>query len=122
MVSDIVQKQLKKVQNADLSDFDPKTNTYFIKKRVDIKVEEDKCYIFKLKSSLFENAVLKSNWNNGMVPPCTYFKAEVSKIMNKMIKIVGIGSNDLSVLNNNQATQFWTGWLSLQDVEVLQKV
>lgn len=122
MSSELIEKQLKKVQNADLSNFDSTTNTYFIKKRVDIKIEEEQCYLIHLKTSLFENAVLKNNWNGGNTPPCTYFKAEVSKMMGKMIKIVGVGSNDIEKLNNNIDTRFWTGWLSTQDIEVIQKI
>lgn len=122
MSSDLIEKQLKKVQNADLSNFDSTTNTYFIKKRVDIKIEEEKCYLIYLKDSLFENTVLKTNWNGGSVPPCTYIKAEVSKIMGKMIKIVGVGTNDIEKLNNNIDVHFWTGWLSTQDIKIIQKL
>lgn len=61
MVSPLIEKELKKVEKADLSNFDPLTNTYIIKKRKDIKIEEDNCYLIYLKDSLFSNDVVKIN-------------------------------------------------------------
>ena len=57
----IIEEQLKKTENVDLSNFDKETNTYYIKKRQDIKVEEDQCYILKLKNSAFNNAIVTDN-------------------------------------------------------------
>ena len=57
----INEKQLKKTENVDLSNFDKETNTYYIKKRQDIKAEEDQCYILKLKNSAFNNTIVTDN-------------------------------------------------------------
>jgi hypothetical protein len=48
MSTKIIDQQLKKVQNADLSNYNSDTNTYFIKRKVGIKLEEDKGYIINL--------------------------------------------------------------------------
>ena len=57
----IIEEQLKKTENVDLSNFDKETNTYYIKKRQDIKVEEDQCYNLKLKNSAFNNTIVTDN-------------------------------------------------------------
>ncbi len=61
MVNDLIEKELKKVEKADLSNFNPETNTYIIPKRKDIKIEEDNCYLVHLKDTLFSNETLRVN-------------------------------------------------------------
>lgn len=122
MTSEIITKQLKKVKNADLSNYDAKTNSYFIKKRVDIKLEEEGCYLIKVKPSLFNNEVLRTNWNQGIMPQGIYLQVEITKIMPKMIKTTGVCAKDLDSLKKSENLIFWSGWLSVQDIEVLQKI
>ena len=57
----IIEEQLKKVERADLSNFDKEKNTYFIPKRQDIKIEEDCCYLIQLLPTLFTNDTVKTN-------------------------------------------------------------
>ena len=61
MVNELIEKELKKVEKADLTNFNSETNTYFIPKRKDIKIEEDCCYLVHLKDTLFKNETLKVN-------------------------------------------------------------
>lgn len=119
MINKLIQDQLNNVKFADLSNFYPESNTYIIKKREDIKFEEDSCYLIHIKVSAFTNTTLAINWNNGSYPPHPYLKVDVSKIVGKMVKVVGIGfdpetSQDLSI--------FWSGWLFIEDVEILSKI
>lgn len=114
-----IEEQLKKVEKADLSHFNEDTNTYFIPKRVDIKLTENECYLLHLKDSFFRNEVVKNNWNGGTVPKNTYLKADISKILAKMIKVVSIGYDEV---NNKDLPSFWSGWLSIEDIEVLEKL
>lgn len=60
-MNEIIEKQLKAVERADLTKFDAETNTYFIPKRQDIKLEEDHCYLINLKDSFFKNETVKVN-------------------------------------------------------------
>ena len=97
----LIEAELKKVEVADLSNFDPKTNTYFIPQRKEIKIEEDNCYLIHIKKTLFFNDVLKVNWNNNSLPQYEYLKIDVSKKMAKMIRVVAVGydfenDNDLN--------------------------
>ena len=119
MVTELIEKELKKVEKADLSHFDSTSNTYFIPKRQDIKIEEDNCYLIHLKPSIFNNETLKINWNQGNLPKYDYVKVDVSKVMAKMIKVVAVGYD-----NNTQAdvSYFWSGWLTVDEIEVIKKI
>ena len=119
MVNELIEKELKKVEKADLTNFNSETNTYFIPKRKDIKIEEDCCYLVHLKDTLFKNETLKVNWNNNSLPTYKYLKIDVSKIMAKMIKVVGVGYD---AETNQDVSYFWSGWLTLEDIDVIQKI
>ena len=115
----IIEEQLKKTENVDLSNFDKETNTYYIKKRQDIKVEEDQCYILKLKNSAFNNTIVTDNWNNGNKPKAEFYKADISKKMSGMIRIIGVAYDNFT---NQDLNSFWSGWLSLNDIEIIRKL
>ena len=118
-VNKIIEQQLKKLEYADISNFDAATNTYIIPKKVDIKIEEDKCYLIQLLPTLFKNEVLKTNWNAGSMPMYNYMKIDVSKIIGKMIKVVGTGYD---IETQTDISSFWSGWLSTQDIKVIKKI
>ena len=119
MVNDLIEKELKKVEKADLTHINSETNTYIIPKRKDIKIEEDNCYLIHLKDTLFRNETLKTNWNNGSLPIYKYLKIDVSKIMSKMIKVVAVGyDND----KQQDISYFWSGWLTTDEIEVIKKI
>lgn len=116
---DIIKKQLEKVEYADLSNFNAETNTYIIKKRVDIKLEVDNCYLIRVKPSAHNNFVVISNWNNGSMPSSEYLKVDISKIMGKMVRVVGVVHD---YQTHQDLASFWSGWLSTDDIEVISKV
>lgn len=119
MDNEIIKRELKKVEKADIRNYNSETNTYFIPKRNDIKIEIDSCYLVHLKDSTFNNNVLKFNWNNGSMPKYDYLKIDVVKIMAKMIKVVGVGYDNST---NTDISYFWNGWLNLEDLEVIKKL
>lgn len=109
-------EQLKKVNDADLSDFDESTNTYHIKKKTGIKIEIDHCYLMKLKDSIYNNDILWSNWNRGIYPKSKLLKADVSKIMNNMIKVTCI---ELDETTGEDTDRMWEGWLITSELEIV---
>lgn len=119
MVSKLVEEQLRKVQYADLSKYCKEANTFVIKKREDIKIEEDKGYLIKLNPSAFNNQAVIVNWNGGSMPKHNYLKIDVSKCMGKMIKIVGVGYD---YENKQDLGDFWSGWLSTADLDVISRL
>lgn len=119
MSSKIIEQQLKRVQAADLSNFDSKSNTYIIKQRADIKIEEDKGYIIFIKDSAFTNNVVINNWNNGSFPKIRYLKVDINKRMNNMIKVVGIGYDPET---KQDLDKYWSGWICIDNIEIIEKL
>ncbi len=118
-MSDLIKKQLEKVQIADLSNFDPETNTYIIPQKKSIKIENNKAYLIYLNDSFFYNSTLKDNWNKGFMPKDRYLKCEINNVVAKMIQVTAIGYD---MLNKKDTYNFWNGWVSLDDIQVLQKL
>lgn len=118
----IIQSQLEKVSVADLTNYDKTTNTFTIPKYNQIKVEEGSYYIIKLHPSLLnsnENTLLVTNWNCGSVPSHEYYKAEIDKVLGKMIKITGVGYD---LVSNTDFLDIWTGWLPLDLITFIEKL
>ena len=115
----IIKDQLNKVINADLNNFDESTYTFYIKQKISIKIEENKCYLIKLKPTLFRNQALATNWNNSSIPKVDYLKVDVIKLMGNMIKVMGVGYDFEKKLDQNY---FWNGWLTLTDIEPIQRL
>lgn len=118
-MNNLIEKELKKVEKADLSHFDEKTNTYHIPKRVDIPIKEDNCYLIYLEDTFFNDTTLRINWNNNSVPEYRYLKIDVSKVMSKMIKVVAVGYDYES---KKDLAYFWHGWLNTDEIKVLEKI
>lgn len=115
----LVKDQLSKVVYADLSNYDEKTNTYHIPKIYQIKLQVNHSYIIKIKDSLYNNELLKSNYNQGRTPPHKNYLIDVVSILGKVIKVNGV-EYDLEssrVLNN-----LWGGYLSIKDIEIIKEM
>lgn len=119
MATKIIEQQLKKVQTADLSVYNPDTNTYFIKKKVGIKIEENCGYIINLKDSAFTNTTIINNWNNGSFPKVRYLKIDVDKKMSNMVKVVSVGYDPVAKQDLNK---YWSGWLCIDNFDVIEKI
>lgn len=115
----LIEEQLKKVNYAELINFNPQTNTYFIPKKKDIRVIVDNCYLIKLKPSFRTNEVVKVNWNNNQLPLYDMLEIDVQKIMGKMIKVNCIGYNEKE---NAPLNYFWSGWLYIPDIEIIKQL
>ena len=110
MIRPIIKEQLEKCQFADLNNFDPTTNTFYIKKYSKPTYELNRCYLVKLPLSIVNvpDSVLAVNWNNGSCPKTQYLKIYISKCLGNMIMVDSIGfdfevKQDLNIM--------WSGWL-----------
>ena len=110
MIRPIIKEQLEKCQFADLNNFDPTTNTFYIKKYYKPTYELNHCYLVKLPLNIVNitDSVLAVNWNNGSCPKAQYLKIYISKALGTMIYVDSIGfdfdtKQDLSLM--------WSGWL-----------
>lgn len=114
----IIKDQLNKVQFADLSNFDEKTNTYIIPKKTDIKIEKYKTYIIELLDKCFDKeALININWNRGKVPTSKYYKAEILNIVGRNVQINGL-AYDLET--KSDLNTFWTGYLELKNIKIIE--
>lgn len=106
-----------------MSHFNKETNTYFIPKRVDIKLEENNYYIIELNEALLKsNSSLNSlmnNWNQGNMPKEKYYKIDVCQKLGDMVKINGAS---FDYINKVDLPGMWSGWLPIKEIKVLEKL
>lgn len=115
----LVEDQLKKVEYADLSHFDRETMHGVIPKRLDIKLEEDNCYLIQLHRSFFNNQTIALNWNAGSFPPSEFLKIDISKKLGKMVRVTGVTYKPETP---EAPSVFWNGWLSIDELTVIKKL
>ena len=122
MRNKIVEQQLKLCSYADLTQFDEKSNTFYIKKYTKPKYDIGKCYLVRVSRELVNNStsILASNWNHGTSPKYEYLKIYVSKITGKMLSVDAIYFD-----NTNQQDipgEMWSGFLSVDDLTQLAQL
>ena len=110
MIRPIIKEQLEKCQFADLNNFDPTTNTFYIKKYSKPTYEINHCYLVKLPLNIVNAAdsVLAVNWNNGTYPKTQYLKIYISKVLGTMIYVDSIG---FDFDTKQDLNMMWSGWL-----------
>jgi hypothetical protein len=113
MIRPIIKEQLDKCQFADLNNYDPGTNTFYIRKYCKPTYETNHCYLVRLPLNIVDtpDSVLAVNWNNGSCPKTQYLKIYISKAMGTMIYVDSVGfdfdtKQDLNLM--------WSGWLDTQ--------
>lgn len=117
-MSERLDKELAKLKYAKVQKMED--NKYIIKKDTQIRVEENNCYLIELHNTIFDpNSILCSNWNNGRVPKCRYYLIDVNKMMANMIRVSGVGYNEIECTN---MLDNWYGWLPLSEIDVIKKV
>jgi hypothetical protein len=115
MIRKLIQDQLDRCQFANLNNYDPKTNTFYIKKYSKPTYETGKCYLIKLPLEIVNktDSVLAVNWNNGNAPKTQYLKIYISKSLGKMIYVDSI-SFDFD--NKVDLSFMWSGWLDSEEL------
>lgn len=118
---DYVKKQLEQCALADLSNFDPATNTYHIPKYTKPTFDLNKMYLIRVfKTQLIkENNVIAINWNHNSIPPTEYLKIYVSKTLGHMIYVDAIGYN---YETKTDTMSCWSGWLDMTQIEQIAKL
>lgn len=114
---------MNKVTEADLSNFDTATNTFTIKKKTTIKIEENSYYLIELKDSLLNSNelayTLNNNLNNGNPPKHKYYKVVVNSSLGKIIKVDGRAYDYATKTDLNI---FWSGYLLVSEINILEKL
>lgn len=116
----IIETQLEKCQFADLSNFDPATNTFHIPKYSKPTYQVGAFYLVKVAADVVGNptSVVATNWNRGSYPQFQYLKAYVAKTSGKMIYIDTIAYN---IETETDIPAFWSGWLSIDSLTQLRQ-
>lgn len=115
-MKELIKKQLESVEIADLSNYNAETNTFIIPQKKTIKLKENKAYLIYIRDSFFWDDIVKKNWNNGSEPLDRYLKIEVISIMSSMVKVMSIGYDPLNKVDTNR---FWSGWLKINDIDII---
>ena len=115
----LIQEQLGKVVYANLSSYDKETHTYYIPKINQIKLQVNHSYIIKVKDSLYENDLLKSNYNQGRTPPYKSYLIDIVSILGRVIKVNGV---EYDLEKNQTLNNLWSGYLSIKDIEILKEM
>lgn len=118
MIRPYVLEQLKKCSFADLSNFNEETNTYIIPKYSKPHYELNKCYLVQIPPQVMCNtcSVIAVNWNHGTAPMNEYLKIFVSKTMGKMIFV---DSLSYDIINKQDLTEMWSGWLNVDEIKYI---
>lgn len=116
MINKLIQEQLNKVKEANLENFKENNYNFIIPQKKEIKIEIDHYYIIQI---LRDNDIVKNNWNEGKYPTEKYYKADVTQIMSKMIKVNAIAYDPLTDKNLNI---IFSGWLKLSDISIQKEI
>lgn len=118
-MNNTIKNELSKVKEADLSSYNEITHTYFIKKKISLKIEELKYYLVEVKDSVRSNTSLSSNWNNGKIPTERFYHVQVVQKMYNMIKVTGVSYDvDAQVTTGH----FFDGWLPLKEINIIEEI
>ena len=116
MLRKYIKDQLDKCCFADLSNFDPTTNTFMIKKYSKPVYSLQHCYVVNLLPHLLQpNSVLATNWNSGAIPPYHTLKIYVSKLFGRMIYVDSVAYD----VATQQEGPVWSGWLPIDEINQL---
>ena len=117
-------EQLKKVISVDIPDFGD-SDKIIIKKRkptsADLMVENH-AYVISIDDAVLtpnDSSNLQGNWNNGTLPKHKTMKVSVDRIMNRMIKVTGIGYDPTT---NTDIADVWEGWLPDKSITILGEI
>ena len=111
-------EQLDKVVYADLSNYDAATKTYHIPKINRIRFKLNHSYIIRIKDSIKNNDILRSNYNRGNEPEITTYLIDIISVLNKVIKVNAIKYNTEEDKTENI---YWNGYLSIKDIEIIRE-
>lgn len=118
---DLIKKQLELCSFADLSNYDPETNTFKIPKYTKPHFELGNMYLVQLSGILVgnTNSVVATNYNNGTAPQFQFLKIFVSKALGKMIYVDSIGFDPET---RTDSTVMWSGWLPTEELTLISNI
>ena len=119
-----IKQQLRMVKIADVPEWDDDTTELTIPRKtaVEITPEIDHYYLIELADYLLnppDGFSLHDNWNNGNIPKHKYMKCYCTKVMGKMIQVLGVG---FDYENRIDLDEYWDGWLPMKSINILREI
>ena len=118
---ELIKQQLLNCTYANLSNFDPKTQTFIIPRYSKPKYVLGNMYLVQVSGAIVNNnnSAVASNWNNGTSPAFPFLKIFVSKELGKMIYVNSIGFDPNTKQDINT---LWSGWLPTEELIMISQV
>ena len=124
-MNSIIKQQLKKCRVADIPEFDDNTTEILIQKQsgnVVSPYQVHKCYLVELANWVTNPSPdfnLAANWNKGSVPKHSFYYAEISQVMGKMIRITGCAYDPVT---QSTLTDLWEGWVPQKGLKLIKEL
>lgn len=121
----IIKKQLDSCKVANIPSYSEDDLLIKIPKGSIVEVspyQVGKCYLVEIADFVInpsDGNTLASNWNKGTCPKNKYYKCEISKIVGKMICILGYGYN---IETNQDTLDLWEGWVPQSGIKLLKEL
>lgn len=120
MYTKLVQQQLEKVKEADLSNYDSLKQAFIIKKKENIKFLENQCYIIQVERTIINNnKTLLANWNKNLLLTADYYIIDIHQVLGNMLKVSGIVYN---IETKQTIGIVWEGWLPVENIKVIERI
>ena len=126
MFTKFVKEELKKCKYAKVSELlnneDNNITQIKIEKLKEICLEENKYYLIQLSDYVTNpstNSTLSSNWNNNTYPKYSYWKVEISNIMDNMVKINGVA---FDYQKGTDINELWSGWVPIDSIFIIEEL
>lgn len=125
MINPVIKQQLESCRVANVPLIADDATSILIPKGSIVQVstyQVNKCYLVELADVILHPSpdnTLSANWNNGTVPKYKYYKAEISQIMGKMVKICGCGYD---MATNTDTCDVWEGWVPQQGIRLIHEL
>ena len=116
----LIDSELKKVKDAKIEILSD--GKIFIKKKSDIKLIENFAYLIRLSDYMLnppQTDNISINWNGGRIPKHRYYRVDIIKIVDNMIRVTGIGYDYSSRVDTND---IWDGWIPRDELEVIERI
>ena len=121
----IIKDQLERCKVAQLPAYSDEDTLICIPKGAGVEVspyQVHKCYLMELADWIIhpsDDFTLAANWNKGSVPKSSYYLAEISQVMGKMVKITGRGYD---ITTNQPTLDMWEGWLPQKGIKLIKEL
>ena len=121
----LIKKQLEACKVANIPVFDDNTTEINIPKGSAVNVtpyQIGKYYLAELADFVLnpsQGDTLSTNWNKNTVPKYKFYKCEITKIVGKMICILGCGYD---ALNQRDTADLWEGWVPQNGIKLIQEL